>query len=183
MKIIPTELPEVLLIEPQVFFDARGFFMETYHARKFAEQGFTAEFVQDNHSRSQQGTLRGLHYQVRHAQGKLVRVVNGEIYDVAVDVRRHSPTFGRWTGAILSAENKHQLWIPPGFAHGIYVMSEIVDLLYKVTDYYAPEWERTLLWNDPQLNIAWPLIHGQPPILSAKDAQGQPLAQADVFEW
>ena len=183
MKIIPTELPEVLLIEPQVFFDARGFFMETYHARKLAEQGFTAEFVQDNHSRSQQGTLRGLHYQVRHAQGKLVRVVNGEIYDVAVDMRRHSPTFGRWTGAILSAENKHQLWIPPGFAHGIYVMSEIVDLLYKVTDYYAPEWERTLLWNDPQLNIAWPLIHGQPPILSAKDAQGQPLAQADVFEW
>ena len=183
MKIIPTELPEVLLIEPQVFFDARGFFMETYHARKLAEQGFTAEFVQDNHSRSQQGTLRGLHYQVRHAQGKLVRVVNGEIYDVAVDMRRHSPTFGRWTGAILSAENKHQLWIPPGFAHGIYVLSEIVDLLYKVTDYYAPEWERTLLWNDPQLNIAWPLIHGQPPILSAKDAQGQPLAQADVFEW
>ena len=183
MKIIPTELPEVLLIEPQVFFDARGFFMETYHARKLAEQGFTAEFVQDNHSRSQQGTLRGLHYQVRHAQGKLVRVVNGEIYDVAVDVRRRSPTFGRWTAAILSAENKHQLWIPPGFAHGIYVMSEIVDLLYKVTDYYAPEWERTLLWNDPQLNIAWPLIHGQPPILSAKDAQGQPLAQADVFEW
>jgi dTDP-4-dehydrorhamnose 3,5-epimerase len=183
MKIIPTELPEVLLIKPQVFLDARGFFMETYHARKLAEQGFTAEFVQDNHSRSQQGTLRGLHYQVRHAQGKLVRVVNGEIYDVAVDVRRHSPTFGRWTGAILSAENKHQLWIPPGFAHGIYVLSEVVDLLYKVTDYYAPEWERTLLWNDPQLNIAWPLIHGQPPILSAKDAQGQPLAQADVFEW
>ena len=183
MKIIPTELPEVLLIEPQVFLDARGFFMETYHARQLAEQGFTAEFVQDNHSRSQQGTLRGLHYQVRHAQGKLVRVVTGEIYDVAVDVRRRSPTFGRWTGAILSAENKHQLWIPPGFAHGIYVLSEVVDLLYKVTDYYAPEWERTLLWNDPQLNIAWPLIHGQPPILSAKDAQGQPLAQADVFEW
>jgi len=183
MKIIPTELPEVLLIEPQVFLDARGFFMETYHARQLAEQGFTAEFVQDNHSRSQQGTLRGLHYQVRHAQGKLVRVVTGEIYDVAVDVRRRSPTFGRWTAAILSAENKYQLWIPPGFAHGIYVLSEVVDLLYKVTDYYAPEWERTLLWNDPQLNIAWPLIHGQPPILSAKDAQGQPLAQADVFEW
>ena len=183
MKIIPTELPEVLLIEPQVFFDERGFFMETYHARKLAEQGFTAEFVQDNHSRSQQGTLRGLHYQVRHAQGKLVRVVNGEIYDVAVDVRHRSPTFGRWTGAILSADNKQQLWIPAGFAHGIYVLSEIVDLLYKVTDYYAPEWERTLLWNDPQLNIAWPLINGQPPVLSAKDAQGQPLAQADVFDW
>jgi dTDP-4-dehydrorhamnose 3,5-epimerase len=183
MKIIPTELPEVLLIEPQVFLDARGFFMETYHARKLAEQGFTAEFVQDNHSRSQQGTLRGLHYQVRHAQGKLVRVVNGEIYDVAVDLRRRSPTFGRWTGAILSAENKHQLWIPPGFAHGIYVLSEVVDLLYKVTDYYAPEWERTLLWNDPQLNIAWPLVNNQPPVLSAKDVQGKLLAQADVFEW
>jgi dTDP-4-dehydrorhamnose 3,5-epimerase len=183
MKIIPTELPEVLLIEPQVFLDARGFFMETYHARKLAEQGFTAEFVQDNHSRSQQGTLRGLHYQIRHAQGKLVRVVNGEIYDVAVDLRRRSPTFGRWTGAILSAENKHQLWIPPGFAHGIYVLSEVVDLLYKVTDYYAPEWERTLLWNDPQLNIAWPLVNNQPPVLSAKDVQGKLLAQADVFEW
>jgi dTDP-4-dehydrorhamnose 3,5-epimerase len=183
MKIIPTELPDVLLIEPQVFSDARGFFMETYHARKLAEQGFTAEFVQDNHSRSQQGTLRGLHYQVRHAQGKLVRVVNGEIYDVAVDVRRHSPTFGRWTSAILSADNKRQLWIPPGFAHGIYVLSEVVDLLYKVTDYYAPEWDRTLLWNDPQLNIAWPLVNDQPPILSAKDVQGKRLAQADVFEW
>lgn len=183
MKVIPTELPDVMLIEPQVFLDARGFFMETYHARKLAEQGFTAEFVQDNHSRSQQGTLRGLHYQVRHAQGKLVRVVNGEIYDVAVDLRRRSPTFGRWTGAILSAENKHQLWIPPGFAHGVYALSEVIDLLYKVTDYYAPEWDRTLLWNDPQLNIAWPLINNQPPVLSAKDAQGKLLAQADVFEW
>jgi dTDP-4-dehydrorhamnose 3,5-epimerase len=183
MKIIPTELPEVLLIEPHVFWDARGFFMETYHARQLAEQGLPAEFVQDNHSRSQQGTLRGLHYQVRHAQGKLVRVVNGEIYDVAVDVRRRSPTFGRWTGAILSADNKQQLWIPPGFAHGFYALSEVVDLIYKVTDYYAPEWERTLLWNDPQLNIAWPLINGQPPVLSAKDTQGQRLAQADVFDW
>jgi dTDP-4-dehydrorhamnose 3,5-epimerase len=183
MKLIPTELPEVMLIEPQVFPDARGFFMETYHARKLAEQGFTAEFVQDNHSRSQQGTLRGLHYQVRHAQGKLVRVVIGEVFDVAVDLRRHSPTFGRWTGAILSAENKQQLWIPPGFAHGFYALSEVVDLLYKVTDYYAPEWDRTLLWNDPQLNIAWPLVNNQPPVLSAKDVQGKLLAQADVFEW
>jgi len=183
MKLLPTELPEVMLIEPQVFSDTRGFFMETYHARKLAEQGFTAEFVQDNHSRSQQGTLRGLHYQIRHAQGKLVRVVIGEVFDVAVDLRRHSPTFGCWTGAILSAENKHQLWIPPGFAHGIYVLSEVVDLLYKVTDYYAPEWDRTLLWNDPQLNIAWPLVNNQPPVLSAKDVQGKLLAQADVFEW
>jgi dTDP-4-dehydrorhamnose 3,5-epimerase len=183
MKIIPTELPEVLLIEPQVFLDARGFFMETYHARKLAEQGFTAEFVQDNHSRSLQGTLRGLHYQVRHAQGKLVRVVIGEVFDVAVDLRRHSPTFGRWTGAILSAENKQQLWIPPGFAHGFYALSEVVDLLYKVTDYYAPEWDRTLLWSDPQLNIAWPFVNNQPPVLSAKDVQGKLLAEADVFEW
>jgi dTDP-4-dehydrorhamnose 3,5-epimerase len=183
MKIIPTELPEVLLIEPLVFADARGFFMETYHAVKLAEQGFTAEFVQDNHSRSQQGTLRGLHYQIRHAQGKLVRVVIGEVFDVAVDLRRHSPTFGRWTGAILSADNKQQLWIPPGFAHGFYALSDIVDLLYKVTDYFAPEWDRTIAWNDPQLNIAWPLVNNQPPILSAKDAQGKLLAQADVFEW
>jgi dTDP-4-dehydrorhamnose 3,5-epimerase len=183
MKIIPTELPDVLLIEPQVFSDARGFFMETYHARKLAEQGFIAEFVQDNHSRSQQGTLRGLHYQVRHAQGKLVRVVNGEVFDVAVDLRRHSPTFGHWAGAILSADNRQQLWIPPGFAHGFYALSEVVDLIYKVTDYYAPEWDRTLLWNDPQLNIAWPLVDNQPPVLSAKDAQGKLLAQADVFEW
>jgi dTDP-4-dehydrorhamnose 3,5-epimerase len=183
MKIIPTELPDVVVIEPQVFSDARGFFMETYHARKLAEQGLTAEFVQDNHSRSQQGTLRGLHYQVRHAQGKLVRVVSGEVFDVAVDLRRRSPTFGHWTGAILSADNKQQLWIPPGFAHGFYALSEVVDLIYKVTDYYAPDWDRTLLWNDPQLNIAWPLVNNQPPILSAKDAQGKRLAQADVFEW
>jgi dTDP-4-dehydrorhamnose 3,5-epimerase len=183
MKVIPTELPDVLLIEPQVFPDARGFFMETYHARKLAELGITAEFVQDNHSRSQQGTLRGLHYQIQHSQGKLVRVVNGEIFDAAVDLRRHSPTFGRWTGALLSADNKRQLWIPPGFAHGFYVLSAVADFIYKVTDYYAPEWERTLLWNDPQLNITWPLIDDQPPVLSAKDVQGKPLAQADAFEW
>ncbi len=183
MKIIPTELPDVLLIEPQVFADARGFFMETYHARKLAEQGFEAAFVQDNHSRSQQGTLRGLHYQIRHAQGKLVRVVNGAVFDVAVDLRRYSPTFGRWTGAILSDENKHQLWVPAGFAHGFYALTETVDLLYKVTDYFAPEWDRTIIWNDPQLNIVWPLVNQQPPILSAKDMQGKLLAQADVFEW
>jgi dTDP-4-dehydrorhamnose 3,5-epimerase len=166
MIIIPTELPDVLVIEPQVFSDARGFFMETYHARKLAEQGFTAEFVQDNHSRSQQGTL-----------------VSGEVFDVAVDLRRRSRTFGHWTGALLSADNKQQLWIPPGFAHGFYALSEVVDLIYKVTDYYTPDWDRTLLWNDPQLNIAWPLVNNQPPILSAKDAQGKLLSQADVFEW
>ncbi len=182
MKTIPTEIPDVLVLEPQVFYDARGFFMETYHARKLAELGITAQFVQDNHSRSQRGTLRGLHYQIRQAQGKLVRVVYGEIFDVAVDLRRYAPTFGQWTGAILSANNKLQLWIPPGFAHGFYALSETVDLIYKVTDYYAPEWDRTLLWNDPQIHIAWPLIDGQPPVLSAKDAQGRPLSQADVFE-
>jgi dTDP-4-dehydrorhamnose 3,5-epimerase len=182
MKAIPTDIPDVVLLEPQVFYDARGFFMETYHARKLAELGITAQFVQDNYSRSQRGTLRGLHYQIRHAQGKLLRVVNGEIFDVAVDLRRRSPTFGRWTSAILSADNKRQLWVPPGFAHGVYVLSETADLLYKVTDYYAPEWERTLAWNDPQINIAWPLIDGQPPALSAKDAQGRPFAQAEVFE-
>jgi dTDP-4-dehydrorhamnose 3,5-epimerase len=172
----------VIILEPQVFHDARGFFMETYHARQLAELGITAQFVQDNHSRSQRGTLRGLHYQIRQAQGKLLRVVSGEIFDVAVDLRRRSPTFGQWTGAILSADNKRQLWVPPGFAHGFYALSETVDLIYKVTDYYAPEWERTVLWNDPQISIAWPLIDGQPPVLSAKDMQGRPFAQADVFE-
>ncbi len=182
MKAIPTEIPDVLLIEPQVFPDARGFFMETYHARRLAELGIAGQFVQDNHSRSQRGTLRGLHYQIRHAQGKLLRVVNGEIFDVAVDLRRRSPTFGRWAGAILSADNKRQLWVPPGFAHGFYTLSETADLIYKVTDYYAPEWERTLAWNDPQIDVVWPLIDGQPPILSTKDAQGRLLAQAEVFE-
>jgi dTDP-4-dehydrorhamnose 3,5-epimerase len=182
MKATPTEIPEVVILEPQVFYDARGFFMETYHARKLAELGITAQFVQDNHSRSQRGTLRGLHYQIRQSQGKLVRAVNGEIFDVAVDLRRRSPTFGRWAGAILSADNMRQLWIPPGFAHGFYALSETADLAYKVTDYYAPEWDRTLLWNDPQINIAWPLIDGQPPVLSAKDAQGRLLSQAEVFE-
>ena len=182
MKALPTDIPDVLLLEPQVFYDARGFFMETYHTRKLAELGITAQFVQDNHSRSQRGTLRGLHYQLRQAQGKLVRVVYGEIFDVAVDLRRRSPTFGQWTGAILSADNKSQLWIPPGFAHGFYSLSETVDLIYKVTDYYAPEWDRTLVWNDPQINVVWPLIDNQPPVLSAKDAQGRLLSQAEVFE-
>ena len=182
MRFIPTEIPDILLLEPQVFGDERGFVMETYRAQHFKEAGIAAAFVQDNHAGSRQGTLRGLHYQIRQAQGKLVRVVAGEIFDVAVDLRHRSPTFGQWTGAILSDENKHQLWIPPGFAHGFYSLSEMVDLIYKVTDYYAPEWDRTLLWNDPHINIAWPLIGGQPPVLSAKDAQGRPFMQAEVFE-
>jgi dTDP-4-dehydrorhamnose 3,5-epimerase len=183
MKIIPANLPDVLIIEPQVFSDARGFFMETYHLQKLEVLGLRATFVQDNHSRSQQGALRGLHYQIQRTQGKLVRVVVGEIFDVAVDLRRHSPTFGQWTGARLSADNKWMMWIPAGFAHGFYTLSEWADLLYKATDYYAPDWERTLLWNDPQIKIDWPLVNGQPPILSPKDAQGQRLAEAEVFEW
>ncbi len=183
MQVIPTDLPDVLVVKPKVFYDARGFFMETYNEKTLAELGLHATFVQDNHSRSTRGTLRGLHYQIHQAQGKLVRVVNGEIFDVAVDLRRSSPAFGRWAGAVLSAENKLQLWIPPGFAHGFYTLSETVDLIYKVTDYYAPDGERTLLWNDRHLNIAWPLIDGLPPVLSAKDAQGQPFDQAEVFEW
>jgi dTDP-4-dehydrorhamnose 3,5-epimerase len=182
MKFTPTEIPAVILIEPQIFGDARGFFMETYQAQKFSLAGIEAVFVQDNHSLSRQGILRGLHYQIRQPQGKLVRVIRGEIYDLAVDLRRSSATFGSWTAMILSAENKRELWIPPGFAHGFYVLSEQAEVVYKATDYYAPEWERTLLWNDPRLNIPWPLINGTPPLLSAKDANGIPLDQVDVFD-
>ncbi len=181
MKIIPTNIPEVLIIQPQVFEDARGFFMETYHQRKLADLGIHADFVQDNHSRSQQGILRGLHYQIQHTQGKLVRVLLGEVYDVVVDLRRSSPTFGQSEAIRLSADNKLMLWVPPGFAHGFYTLSPWAEFLYKVTDYYAPQWERTLLWNDPQLGIDWPLVDGQPPLLSAKDAVGQLLSDAEVF--
>lgn len=183
MKIIPTTIPDVLIIEPQVFKDERGFFMETYHQHKLAALGITATFVQDNHSGSQQGILRGLHYQLRQSQGKLVRVTVGEIFDVAVDLRRRSPTFGQWTAARLSADNRLMMWVPPGFAHGFYTISQWAELLYKVTDFYAPEWDRTLLWNDPQIGIDWPLVDGRPPLLSAKDVIGKPLAEADVFEW
>jgi dTDP-4-dehydrorhamnose 3,5-epimerase len=155
--------------------------METYHARRFAKAGIEANFVQDNHSGSKQGILRGLHYQIRHVQGKLVRVVVGEIFDVAVDMRRSSPYFGRWVGHPLSAQNKVQMWIPPGFAHGFYVMSEWAEVIYKTTDFYAPEWDRTLLWNDKDLGIEWPLIDGNPPILSNKDSEGTPLRLAETY--
>ncbi len=165
-----------------MFGDARGFFMETYQAQRFAEAGICADFVQDNHSGSRQGILRGLHYQIRQAQGKLFRVVVGEVFDVAVDIRRSSPTFGRWVGVTLSAENHRQVWVPPGFAHGFYVLSDWAEVVYKTTDYYAPQWERSLLWNDPALGIDWPLVNAQPPLLSAKDAQGLPLSQAETFE-
>jgi len=180
MKFTATSIPDVILIEPRVFGDTRGFFMETYQARRFAEAGIPNEFVQDNHSGSQQGSLRGLHYQIRQPQGKLVRVVVGEVFDVAVDLRRSSPTFGRWESALLSAENKTQIWIPPGFAHGFYVLSDWVELVYKATDFYAPEWERTLLWNDPEIGIDWPLIEGQL-LLSTKDAQGTRFRDADTY--
>lgn len=182
MQFTPTEIPEVVLVEPRLFGDARGFFMETYQAQRFAEAGICADFVQDNHSGSRQGILRGLHYQIRQAQGKLFRVVVGEVFDVAVDIRRSSPTFGRWVGVTLSAENHRQVWVPPGFAHGFYVLSDWAEVVYKTTDYYAPQWERSLLWNDPALGIDWPLVNAQPPLLSAKDAQGLPLSQAETFE-
>ncbi|NMG66519.1 dTDP-4-dehydrorhamnose 3,5-epimerase [Azoarcus indigens] len=181
MQIKETEIPDVLILEPRVFGDARGFFMESYNARAFRElTGLDVQFVQDNHSRSGRGVLRGLHYQIQQAQGKLVRVLRGAVYDVAVDLRRGSPTFGRSVGLELSEENNLQLWIPPGFAHGFQVLSETADFLYKTTDYYAPEHERSLLWNDPALGIDWPLA-GEP-LLAAKDKAGVPFAQAEVYE-
>lgn len=183
MKFTPTAISDVILIEPDVFGDERGFFIETYHAERFATAGIPALFVQDNHSRSRAGILRGLHYQIHQPQGKLVRVVSGEIFDVAVDLRSISPTFGKWVGHFLSAENKLQLWIPPGFAHGFYVLSGWADVVYKVTDFYARQWERTLLWNDPDLGITWPLPNGELPILSAKDSEGKRLTEAEVFDW
>lgn len=182
MKFTPTEIPDVVLIEPRVIGDSRGFFMETYQTRLFAEAGIEANFVQDNHSGSQKGTLRGLHYQIRHTQGKLFRVLVGSVFDVAVDLRCSSPTFGKWVAKFLSAEDKRQLWIPPGFAHGFYVLSDWAEIAYKVTDFYAPEWERSLLWNDPRLAIDWPLDGGQLPVLSAKDAQGVLFENAELFD-
>ncbi len=181
MIIYSTAIPQVTLIEPQLFEDPRGFFLEAYQATKFAQAGITAQYVQDNHSGSRQGVLRGLHYQIHQPQGKLVRVIAGEIYDVAVDLRRASPTFGKWIGHQLSAENRLQIWVPPGFAHGFYVLSEWAEVIYKTTDYYAPQFERTLLWNDPAISIEWPLLADQAPILSVKDAQGKPLSDAELF--
>jgi dTDP-4-dehydrorhamnose 3,5-epimerase len=179
MKLIPTAIPEVVLLEPKVFGDDRGFFFESWNKRTFTELGITADFVQDNHSKSQKNVLRGLHYQIENAQGKLVRVTAGEVYDVAVDLRRSSPTFGQWVGFTLSAADKRMAWIPPGFAHGFCVTSETAEFLYKTTDYWSPAHERTLLWNDPQLAIPWPLS-GEP-LLAAKDATGTPLAEAETY--
>lgn len=180
MHIIPTALPDVLIIEPKVFGDARGYFYESFNARRFQElTGLAPDFVQDNHSRSQRGVLRGLHYQIQHAQGKLVRASVGEVLDVVVDIRRSSPAFGRWTSVRLSADNKRQLWVPPGFAHGFVVLSEVAEFQYKTTDYWMPEFERCIRWDDPAIGINWELDHA--PTLSAKDLQGIPLATAEVF--
>lgn len=182
MKAIPTELPEMLVIEPKVFGDDRGFFFESYNARQFADlTGRNPAFVQDNHSKSAGNVLRGLHYQVRQPQGKLVRVISGEVFDVAVDIRKSSPTFGKWVGELLSAENKRMLWIPEGFAHGFLVLSETAEFLYKTTDYWAPEYERSILWNDPDLAIDWPLAE-QPPLLSNKDREARPFREAELFD-
>lgn len=180
MNVIDTAIADVKIIEPKVFGDARGFFYESFNARAFAEgTGVDVHFVQDNHSKSARNVLRGLHYQLQQAQGKLVRVVQGEVWDVAVDIRRSSPTFGKWVGVILSAENNRQLWVPAGFAHGFVVLSETAEFLYKTTDYYAPAHERCIAWNDPTLAIEWP-IEGAPS-LSAKDAQGVAFKEADYF--
>ena len=180
MRVVRSEIPEVLLLEPKVFGDERGFFFEAYNRRTFREAtGLDVDFVQDNHSRSERNVLRGLHYQIKQAQGKLVRVIAGEIWDVAVDLRRSSPTFGKWTGFALTAESKRTAWIPAGFAHGFVVVSESAEVLYKATDYYAPEHERTLLWSDPALGIQWPLRGA--PVVAAKDARGTSLDKAEAF--
>lgn len=181
MERIATAIPDVVILEPRVFGDARGFFCETWNRRAFAAAGIDVDFVQDNHSRSARGILRGLHYQTEQAQGKLVRVTAGEVFDVAVDLRRSSPHFGRWVGALLSAENRRMMWIPPGFAHGFYVTGASADFLYKCTDYYAPQHEVAIRWDDPRLAIDWPLVDGQPPALSAKDAAGLSFDAAPKF--
>ncbi|WP_455283542.1 dTDP-4-dehydrorhamnose 3,5-epimerase [Cupriavidus necator] len=182
LNVIRTEIPDVMIVEPKVFGDDRGFFFESFNANAFEEAtGVKRTFVQDNHSRSSRNVLRGLHYQIQHPQGKLVRVVAGEVFDIAVDLRKSSPTFGKWVGVTLSAQNKRQLWVPEGFAHGFVVTSEYAEFLYKTTDYWFPEHERSLLWCDPDLNIQWPPLDGAP-LLAAKDANGKRLADADLFE-
>lgn len=180
MIVVPTEISDVLIMQPQLFSDERGFFLESFNQKNFCEKaGFNVEFVQDNHSRSLQNVLRGLHYQIKQPQGKLVRVLVGEILDVAVDIRRSSPTFGHWVSCYLSAENKQQLWVPPGFAHGFLVVSEVAEVLYKATDYYAPRYERSIRWNDPDLSINWNL--SEKPVLSSKDKAGVLLKDAEVY--
>ncbi len=181
MEFTPLEIPDVVLIRPHVFGDARGWFIETWQEQKFAAAGLTARFVQENHSHSVRHTLRGLHYQIQQPQGKLVRVTRGSVFDVAVDIRRSSPTFGRWVGCVLSEENRHALWVPPGFAHGFLALSESVDFLYKCTDFYAPADERAIRWDDPDLGIAWPLPEGATPMLAPKDAAASRFRDAEVY--
>jgi dTDP-4-dehydrorhamnose 3,5-epimerase len=181
MEFIPTDIPEVILIRPKVFGDSRGYFMESWEERKFAAGGLELTFVQDNHSHSARHILRGLHYQIQHPQGKLVRVVTGAVYDVAVDIRRSSPTFGKWVGAELSAENHHMLWVPPGFAHGYFVLSDSADFLYKVTNIWSPPHERAIRWNDPEIGVKWPLPPGIEPVLSGKDAAAPAFRDAEVY--
>jgi len=181
VKVTPTALPEVKIVEPQLFGDDRGFFFEAWNAKRFEQAGIAGTFVQDNHSRSARGVLRGLHYQMVQPQGKLVRVVSGAVFDVAVDLRRSSPDFGRWVGLELSAANKRMLWIPPGFAHGFLSLSDGTEFLYKCTDYYAPEHDRSLLWSDPRIGIDWPLDEIGEPSLSAKDQAARPLAEAETY--
>jgi dTDP-4-dehydrorhamnose 3,5-epimerase len=182
MEFTATQIPDVIVIDPVVFEDPRGFFMETWQARKFKDAGIDASFVQDSQSRSAQGTVRGLHYQIEQAQGKLIRVIQGEAFDVLVDLRKSSPTFGQWVGEVLSAGNRRIIWVPPGFAHGFQVLSDSADFEYRCTDYYAPEHERTILWNDPDLGIDWPLQDGQEPLMSEKDLAGVALKDAEVYE-
>jgi dTDP-4-dehydrorhamnose 3,5-epimerase len=181
MEFTATQIPDVIVIDPVVYEDERGFFMETWQEQKFRDAGIDAKFVQDSHSRSSYGTIRGLHFQLAQAQGKLIRVLHGEAFDVAVDLRKSSPTFGQWVGEVLSAGNRKLIWIPPGFAHGFLVMSEFADFEYHVTDFYAPEYERTIRWDDPDLAIAGPLAAGQEPLLSEKDQAGAYLKDADVY--
>jgi dTDP-4-dehydrorhamnose 3,5-epimerase len=181
MKVVNTSIPDVKIIQAQVFGDERGFFMETFRASIMDELTGGKPFVQDNHSKSAQGILRGLHYQMQQTQGKLVRVVQGAVFDVAVDMRKDSATFGQWVGEVLSAENKKQLWVPEGFAHGFYVMTESAEFVYKCTDYYAPEFDRSLKWNDPEVGIEWPLVDGKQPLLSEKDESGKSFMEADTF--
>jgi dTDP-4-dehydrorhamnose 3,5-epimerase len=181
VRFLPTTLRDVVLVEPRVHGDERGFFMETWHRERFAQAGIDCQFVQDNHSRSVRGTLRGLHFQLNHVQGKLVRVTSGEAFDVAVDVRRSSPTFGHWEGVRLSAANRRSLWVPPGFAHGFLVLSDVADFVYKCTDYYDPESERAIRWDDPAIGVDWPLEPGTMPILSARDAAAGGIADTDCL--
>lgn len=182
MQVVDTALDDVKIIEPRVFGDDRGFFLETWSEAAFKAAGLPVNFVQDNHSRSAQGVLRGLHYQIKHPQGKLVRCTAGEVFDVAVDMRKSSKQFGQWFGVVLSAENKRQLWVPPGFAHGFYVMSKAADFQYKCSDIYAPDYERSLLWNDPAVGIEWPLVEGVETQLATKDASANVLSEADTFD-